>query len=104
MASERKKWTRSLLEAAIGLTPIALSYGAMPQQTLPWLFGIPIARTNETHIFRAFMRLYLALAAFWATGSFRRKYRQPALWSLVVIMLGLAAGRALSIILHGWPY
>jgi hypothetical protein len=71
-----------LLVAAIGLTPIALSYGAMPQQILPWLFGIPIVGTNEMHIFRAVMRLYLALAAFWTTGAFQRKYRSGG-WTSV---------------------
>ena len=59
-----------LLIVAIGLIPIALSYGAFPQQTLPFLFDITVINTNGTHIFRALMALYLGFALFWILGAF----------------------------------
>jgi len=58
-----------LIVAAIGLTPIALSYGAVPSTSLPYLFGFGVESLNLTHIFRAVMGLYLALVAFWVAGA-----------------------------------
>ncbi len=40
MASTSQLQRIFLLIASVGLTPIALSYGLMPQTSLPWLFGI----------------------------------------------------------------
>ncbi|MFM1891791.1 MAG: hypothetical protein RLZ44_868 [Pseudomonadota bacterium] len=93
-----------LLFAAIGLTPIALGYGAMPGTSLQWLFGIDAGSVNSSHIFRAVMGLYLALVLFWIAGAFKPKLQFAALWSLVVFMLGLAAGRILSLVLDGFPH
>ncbi len=42
---------------------------------------------NVTHIFRAVMGLYLALALFWIAGALLKKYQSPALYSLVVSAL-----------------
>ena len=93
-----------LLIAAIGLTPIALSYGFMPQKSLHYLFDVSVSDTNSIHIFRAVMGLYLALVLFWITGAFKVKVRQAALYSLIVFMLGLAAGRILSLVVDGIPH
>ena len=93
-----------LLSAAIGLVPIALSYGVDPGASLDRLFGVTIEGTNGTHLFRAIMGLYLALAAFWVVGALRQRLAIPALWSLVVFMLGLAAGRLLSLVVDGLPH
>ncbi|WP_424966862.1 DUF4345 domain-containing protein [Dinoroseobacter sp. S375] len=90
--------------AAVGLTPIALGYGAAPNVTLPWMFGIDASAANTRHIFRAVMGLYLALALFWLMGARKPDLRIPALWSLVIFMGGLAAGRALSLLLDGLPH
>jgi len=93
-----------LLIAALGLLPIALSYGLMPQKSLDYLFEISITDINSIHIFRAVMCLYLALSIFWIIGAFKADVRQPALYSLIVFMFGLAAGRLLSIIFDGLPH
>lgn len=93
-----------LLFTAVGLTPIALSYGAVPSSSLPYLFGIEVDTVNLTHILRAVMGLYLALVCFWIAGTLRRELTVPALWSLVVFMFGLAAGRIMSLVLDGMPH
>jgi hypothetical protein len=49
------------------------------------------------------MGLYLAMAGFWIVGAFRAEIRQSALCSLVVFMLGLAAGRVVSLVVDGMP-
>jgi len=92
-----------LLITAIGLAPIALSYGLLPSRTLGLLFDVSVSNVNGTHIFRAIMGLYLAMAAFWIIGAYRVEARQAALCSLVVFMFGLAAGRALSLAVDGMP-
>ena len=76
-----------LLVVAIGLLPIALSYGLIPQKSLSYLFDITVSDPNSIHIFRAVMGLYLALIIFWLIGAF-----------------GLAAGRILSLIIDGMPH
>ena len=93
-----------LLIVAVGLIPIAMSYGIMPQQSLLFLFDVSIADTNSVHIFRAVMGLYLGFALFWILGAFNVRLRQAALYSLVVFMFGLAAGRGLSVIVDGMPH
>ena len=93
-----------LLIAAIGLLPIAFSYGLMPQVSLNYLFGISVSEINDIHIFRAVMGLYVALSLFWFVGAFKIHIRQAALYSLVIFMLGLAAGRSLSMVIDGVPH
>lgn len=92
-----------LLFVAIGLIPIALSYGLIPEKSLNYLFNISVSEINLMHILRAVMGLYLALILFWFIGAFKIQLRQAALYSLVVFMFGLAAGRILSLILDGVP-
>jgi hypothetical protein len=93
-----------LIVAAIGLVPIALSYGFAPERSLSYLFQISASDINSTHIFRAIMGLYLALVLFWLFGAIKSELRQAALYSLVIFMLGLALGRLLSIVLDGFPH
>lgn len=68
------------------------------------LFGIDASSVNVSHIFRAVMGLYLALAMFWVMGAMSTKYRLPALYSLVIFMWGLAMGRLLSLLVDGMPH
>ena len=93
-----------LLIVALGLVPIAMSYGLMPQQSLRYLFDVSIADTNSIHIFRALMGLYLGFALLWILGAFNVRLRQAALYSLVVFMFGLSAGRGLSVVVDGMPH
>lgn len=93
-----------LLLAAVGLTPIALSYGLMPQASMSYLFDIDASSVNSSHIFRAIMGLYFAMVVFWIAGTRKESLTAPALWSLTIFMLGLAAGRLLSIVIDGIPH
>lgn len=92
-----------LLVTAAGLIPVALTYGLVPDRSLNYLFDVSVSTVNGTHIFRAIMGLYLALIVFWVIGAYRAEVRQAALYSLVVFMLGLAAGRTLSLVVDGMP-
>jgi hypothetical protein len=92
-----------LLFSAIGLIPIALSYGFNPQLSMSYLFNIDIESVNATHILRAVMGLYFLHLIFWLIGVFIKHLRQFAMVTLAVFMLGLAMGRAISFIIYGWP-
>ena len=93
-----------LIFCAVGLVPIALGYGAKPSVSLDALFGITVDTTNLTHIMRAVMGLYLGMVVFWLWGAFRRSKAGAALATCAVFMLGLAAGRILSVVLDGMPH
>ena len=92
-----------LIIVAIGLIPIALSYGLIPDKSMSYLYEITDLQLNQIHIFRAIMCLYLALIVFWLIGAFNINLRQAALYSLVVFMFGLAAGRIISLFVDGIP-
>jgi len=93
-----------LIICAVGLVPIALGYGVNPAASLGSLFDITVDTTNLTHIMRAVLGLYLGMVAIWLLGAFKPSLTGPALVSCAVFMLGLAAGRILSLVLDGTPH
>ena len=95
---------RFLIFTALGLVPVALSYGWQPDASLPYLFNIHAEDVNSRHIFRAMTGLYMAMIGLWLLGALRQKYREIALYSLIVFMLGLAFGRMVSFVLDGTPH
>ena len=97
-----KKAQKSLLVfAAIGLIPIALGYGLLPEKTLTPLYGFDASNINLKHIMRAVMGLYFGQVIIWLLGAFKDTIRRPAMYCLVIFMLGLAVGRILSLIIDG---
>lgn len=93
-----------LISMVVGLPPIALSYGLVPDVSLPFLFGIDAADVNSRNIFRAVMGLYLAMVGLWAAGAARPAMRRPAMWSLTVFTSGVGLGRLLSVLIDGVPH
>jgi hypothetical protein len=93
-----------LIFCAVGLVPIALGYGAKPSVTMDALFGISVDTTNLTHIMRAVTGLYLGMVVLWLWGASSKQMTVPALVSCAVFMLGLAAGRIVSLVLDGMPH
>ena len=99
---KNEKFQKTLLiVSAIGLVPIALGYGLLPEKTLTPLYGFSVENVNLTHIMRAVMGLYIAQIIFWILGSTMAELRKPAMYSLIIFMFGLAAGRILSLVLDG---
>ena len=90
-----------LLIAAIGLIPIALGYGFMPEETLTPLYGFEVDSVNLKHIMRAVMGLYFGQIIIWFLGYSNHNLRRPAMYCLVVFMLGLAGGRIISLVVDG---
>ena len=95
-----------LLLAAGGVTPVGLSYGVDPSLTLDVLYGLSVSGTDQTHIYRGIMGLYLGFCALWLTAALTPAagLERSALISLVVFMFGIAAGRGLSLLIDGQPH
>ena len=92
-----------LILSAIGLIPIALSYGLLPEKSMNLLFQMEDLELSQLHILRAVMGLYLGFAFFWIVGALKQQHQKAALYSLVIFMLGLAFGRIISVIIDGIP-
>lgn len=93
-----------LIFSAVGLLPIALSYGVDPNRILPKLLQIHPVEGGVIHIFRAIMGLYLATIVLWLLGAIRGGgLMRTALIGEIVFMVGLVAGRILDLLVAGWP-
>lgn len=93
-----------LISTGIGLIPIALSYGLMPDVSLKYLYNMTVEDVNSKHIFRAMTGLYFAMIGIWFLGAAKEKYRLVALYALSIFMLGLAFGRIVSLLIDGIPH
>jgi Domain of unknown function (DUF4345) len=93
-----------LLVAGVFLFPVALSYGVNPAATLPKLgMNITVEGTDQTHIFRALMGLYLGMVSFCIIAAFTPEWRRVAVTWAVFFAYSLAIGRILSLIVDGMP-
>ena len=95
-----------LILVAIGLIPLGITYGAHPAFNLlpiSFLDEVEINSIDHANIFSGIMGLYVTMALFWILGAFNKSLTIPALWSLVIFMTGIGAGRAISMITDGMP-
>ena len=95
-----------LVLVAIGLIPLGITYGAHPAfKLLPisFLDEVEINSIDHANIFSGIMGLYVTMAIFWILGALKKSLTIPALWSLVIFMTGIGAGRAISMIADGMP-
>jgi hypothetical protein len=90
-----------LLFIAVGLMPVALSYGMNPAVVLPRALNISVEGADQTQIFRALMGLYLGCSAFWAIAAFKADWQRVAVIWGVFFMFSLAVGRTISLIVDG---
>jgi Domain of unknown function (DUF4345) len=92
-----------LLVAGVFLIPVALSYGVDPAATLPMTMNVTVEGTDEIHIFRALMGLYLGMVAFCIIAAFTPAWQHVAVIWAVFFAYSLAIGRILSLIVDGIP-
>jgi Domain of unknown function (DUF4345) len=90
-----------LLMVAAIVVPIALSYGLAPESVLPKSLDIAVSGTDQVHIFRAMMCLYLGAAAFWAIAAFTPAWQRTAVIWAVFFAWSLAIGRIVSLVVDG---
>ena len=95
-----------LVLVAIGLIPLGITYGAHPSLNflpISFLDKVEINSVDHANIFSGIMGLYVTMAIFWILGALKKSLTIPALWSLVIFMTGIGAGRAISMITDGMP-
>lgn len=92
-----------LLAVVILIVPIALNYGLSPGVSLPMTLDIEVEGTDQTHIFRALMCLYLGAAIYWGIGAFNPSWQRMAVIWAIFFAFSLAVGRVISLIVDGQP-
>ena len=95
-----------LVLVAIGLIPLGITYGAHPSLNflpISFLDKVEINSVDHANIFSGIMGLYITMALFWILGAFNKSLTVPALWSLIIFMTGIGAGRAISLVTDGIP-
>jgi Domain of unknown function (DUF4345) len=92
-----------LLISTVIIAIVAFAYGLFPTISLPWLFDFNVESTDLKMVFRATMGLYIGLAGLWIAGIFKPHLWRTATISNVIFMLGLAAGRLISLLIDGIP-
>lgn len=85
------------------IVPIALSYGVQPGTTLPQILDIAVSGTDQPHVFRAMMCLYLGAAIFWAIAAFTPSWQRTAVIWGIFFAFSLAVGRVISLVVDGRP-
>lgn len=83
------------------IVPIALNYGLRPGTTLPQVLDITVSGTDQVHVFRALMCLYLGAAVFWAIAAFTPSWQRTAVIWGIFFAFSLAIGRVISLIVDG---
>lgn len=94
--------TRKNLHLIISIfivVPVALVYGFQPDL----LFDVTLKSVDEANIFKAIMGIYLCFSVLWMLGIFKPNYWCAATIANIIFMLGLAAGRIISLIIDGLP-
>jgi hypothetical protein len=92
-----------LLGTALLIVPIALNYGLFPAKSLPLFLTIPELSTDQTHIYRGVMCLYLGVGLFWAVSAFKPEWQRVAVITAIGFAWSIAVGRVISLIVDGWP-
>jgi hypothetical protein len=92
-----------LLFAGVFLLPVALTYGVDPAVMLSKFMNVKVEGTDETHLFRALMCLYLGMSSFCIIAAFKPQWQRVAVIWAVFFAYSLAIGRILSIIVDGMP-
>jgi len=95
-----------LILVGIGLIPLGITYGTHPLFSLlpiSFLDEVEINSVDHANIFSGIMGLYITMALFWILGAFNKSLTIPALWSLIIFMTGIGAGRAISLVTDGIP-
>lgn len=92
-----------LIGAALLIIPIALNYGLVPAKTLPMFLTMPDLTTDQTHIFRGVMCLYLGVGLFWVVAAFKPEWQRVGVITAIGFAWSIALGRIISLIVDGRP-
>ncbi|MEH6536824.1 MAG: DUF4345 domain-containing protein [Psychroserpens sp.] len=88
-----------LIISVVIVVPVAFVYGFKPELS----FDMFLETNDEHNFYKAIMGLYLGFSMLWILGLFKTKYLKTAIITNIIFMLGLGAGRVLSILVDGAP-
>ncbi|QZK89320.1 DUF4345 domain-containing protein [Flavobacterium sp. CHNK8] len=97
-------WILQNLHLIISLSivvPTAIIYGS--PSILPEYLNIKVNTVDFSNMLKAITCLYLGISFIWILGIWRTEYWKTATQLNVLFMLSLATGRAISMIMDGFP-
>jgi hypothetical protein len=97
-------WILQNLHLIISLSivvPTAIIYGS--PSILPEYLNIKVNTVDFSNMLKAIMCLYLGISFVWILGIWRTEYWKTATQLNVLFMLSLATGRAISMLMDGFP-
>ncbi len=92
-----------LIFTSILIIPIGMIYGVSPVKVLPMVLDISVEGTDQIHIYRAMMCLYVGMGIFWFMSALRDDWIAPAIISTLFFAGGLVVGRLISLFVEGVP-
>ncbi|ENA1795654.1 DUF4345 domain-containing protein [Flavobacterium psychrophilum] len=97
-------WILKNLHLIISLSivvPTAIIYGS--PSILPEYLNIQVNTVDFSNMLKAIMCLYLGISFVWILGIWKTEYWKIATQLNILFMLSLAIGRALSMLMEGFP-
>lgn len=83
------------------VVPTAIIYGS--PSILPEYLNIQVNTVDISNMLKAIMCLYLGISLVWILGICKTEYWKIATQLNILFMLSLAIGRALSMLMDGFP-
>jgi hypothetical protein len=83
------------------VVPTAIIYGS--PSILPEYLNIQVNTVDISNMLKAIMGLYLGISLVWILGICKTEYWKIATQLNILFMLSLAIGRALSMLMDGFP-
>ena len=97
-------WILKNLHLIVSLSivvPTAIIYGS--PSILPEHLDIQVNTVDLSNMLKAIMFLYLGISLVWIMGIWKTEYWKIATKLNILFMLSLAIGRALSMLMDGFP-
>jgi hypothetical protein len=90
-----------LIVSLLIVVPTAIIYGS--PSILPDYLNIKVNTVDFSNMLKAIMCLYLGISFVWILGIWKTEYWKTATQLNILFMLSLAIGRALSMLMDGFP-
>jgi hypothetical protein len=100
----KMNWILKNLHLILSLSivvPTAIIYGS--PSILPEYLNIQVNTVDFSNMLKAIMCLYLGISLVWILGIWKTEYWKIATQLNILFMLSLAIGRALSMLMDGFP-
>lgn len=102
--ADKVNWVFKNLHLIISIAivlPVGIIYGS--PSILSEQLDIQVNTIDLANMLKATMFLYIGISFIWILGVWKTEYWKRATELNILFMLTLATGRALSILMDGWP-